>query len=100
MNREQLNNHALRYTLDQLLDLLKDQSFGEYRAALAEAWRQKVDHIEAVLSHLRQLMQSTPAELVSEHGLNVLNNHMSPVADELAAFRTSGLLAHIDQAPA
>lgn len=92
------NQHPLRNTLEQVLQLQNDPAMTDPAIADHEQHSFARDKTFAIAQVVRSLLDSTPVVLSSVHALNQINNFVQSSLNELKAYVSNKNPAHITNA--
>lgn len=93
-------SHPIRELLERLDGVIHSTELTDPVALASDAPAAALQAVAAILGAVRSLMDRTPPQLVSGHGLSQLHNAFQAVLNELSAFQSNNNLGHLQNARA
>lgn len=98
MSFSAIKDHAIHATVRRVLELRNMSVFSNESVAFNEGYAYSRNKIFVVAQVIKNLLESTPEELISLTGLQSINSHMQQVLNELSAFAVDENPIRLDNA--
>lgn len=95
MSVKTYKDHPIRATLNRMQELLDKEPFNAPDLSLDEEATFNRDKIQNVVKSLVSLLSQSPASLVAESALNIMNSNLQQPLGELTAFESTGNRGHL-----
>ena len=92
--------HPIRELLERLDGVMHSTRLTDPVALASDIPAAALQSVTAILGAVRALMERTPPQLVSSHGLSQLQNAFQAVFNELSAFQSNNNIGHLQNARA
>ncbi|WP_374643361.1 hypothetical protein [Hydrogenophaga sp.] len=92
--------HPIRELLDRLLGLLQAQEFSDPDLLAQDSPAASLQSVSAISNTARSLLERTPPQFVSGHGLTQLQNAFQAIFNELTAYQSNKNPGHLQNARA